>query len=134
MLHSDCFGKTRAAFEDGAIFVTYDNGFFSDWMDAKTIVLDEMNGSIPYKTLLQFTDGYRGARFANIKGGHKLINVDKIYITSSAHPRDIYPRQNLKDGSITQLLRRCKKIIHYTNKGKFDVTDDKFNTYDDIFE
>lgn len=126
-------GKTRDAYEDGGVFVQYNNGFFSDWGNEKTIILDEMNGSIPYKTLLQFTDGYKGA-VANIKGGQKLINVKKIYITSSAHPKDIYPRQNLKDGSITQLLRRCTKIVHYTRKGKIDVTADKLNTCDDIFE
>ena len=128
-------GKTREAFEDPeSVNVDYANGFFSDWGTAKTISLEEMNGTIPYKQLLKLLDGYHNYYQVNIKGGQKLINLKKIYITSSEHPARIYRRQNEKEGSIDQLIRRCTKIVHYTRKGKFDVTNDKFNTYEDICE
>lgn len=128
-------GKTREAFEDPeCVNVDYNNGFFTNWKNAKTISLEEMNGSIPYKTLLKITDSYHNYYKVNIKGGDKLVDLKKIYISSSEHPARIYRRQNEKDGSIKQLLRRCTKIIHHTSKGKVDVTNDELNTYDDIFE
>lgn len=127
-------GKTREAFEDPeCVNVDFNNHFFSDWGTHKTISLEEMNGSIPYKTLLKILDGYHNYYNVNIKGGQKLVDLKKIYITSSEHPAMIYRRQNEKDGSIEQLLRRCSKIVHYTSKGKFDVTNDELNTYEDIF-
>ena len=122
-------GKTRAAFEDvECVNVDYNNGFFSDWGQAKTISLEEMNGSIPYKTLLKLLDGYHNYYNVNIKGGQKLVNLKKIYITSSEHPANIYKRQNEKDGSINQLLRRCTKIIYHTIEGTKDVTKDRLAT------
>lgn len=115
-------GKTRAAFKDEeCIDVSYDNGFFTDWHEAKKISLEEMNGQIPYKTLLKILDGYHNYYHVNIKGGCKLLNLKKIYISSSVHPAEIYKQQNLKEGSISQLLRRCTKINKFENGKIVDV-------------
>lgn len=102
-------GKTREAFEAGAVNVTYNNGFFSDWGDARIICIEEMRGEIPYKELLKLLDGYHNYYFVNIKGGQKFIDLDAIYITSPKHPRQCYPNQDHQD-SIAQLLRRITEI------------------------
>lgn len=116
-------GKTRMAFEDEeCVNVNYDNSFFSDWHEAKVISLEEMNGKIPYKTLLQLTDGYHNYYRINIKGGDKLVDLKRIYISSSVHPRDIYKQQELKEGGIEQLMRRITKINHFTSEGIIDET------------
>lgn len=103
-------GKSREAFENGAINVTYSNGFFSDWFDSRIICIEEMRGEIPYSELLKLLDGYHNYYSVNIKGGSKLVDLDKIYITSPLHPRDCYWRQNEKKDSINQLLRRITEI------------------------
>lgn len=102
-------GKTRPAFEDGAVNVTYENGFFSDWGDARIISIEEMRGEIPYREMLKLLDGYHNYYSVNIKGGQKLVDLDKIYITSPYHPEECYPRQCQKD-SIQQLLRRITEL------------------------
>lgn len=103
-------GKTRPAFEAGAVNVTYDNGFFSDWGDARIISIEEMRGQIPYSELLKLLDGYHNYYSVNIKGGSKFIDLDEIYITSPLHPEECYPRQNCKKDSIEQLLRRITEL------------------------
>lgn len=103
-------GKTKRAFEAGARNVDYNNGFFTDWGDARIISIEEMNGQIPYKTLLKITDQYHNYYEVNIKGGSKLVDLDEIYITSSKHPHQCYPNQDKFD-SIKQLFRRITEII-----------------------
>lgn len=102
--------KSRRAFEDGATPVVYANGFFSDWGDAKTLVLDDFRGEVPYAKLLTFLDGYRNA-VVNIKGGQKRVNVNKIYITSPNAPGEVYRQQVTKDDSIEQLTRRITHLV-----------------------
>lgn len=99
-------GKSREAFEAGCAPVIYNDGFFSDWGDARKILIDDFRGEIPYNTLLRLLDGYHNFNVANIKGGQKLIDLDAIYITSPYHPSQCYPKQNQKIDSIEQLMRR----------------------------
>lgn len=113
-------GKTRPAFEAGAINVTYENGFFSDWGDARIISIEEMRGQIPYSEMLKLLDGYHNYYSVNIKGGQKLVDLDEIYITSPLHPEECYPRQSCKKDSIEQLLRRITEL-------KCSITDDPVN-------
>ena len=90
--------------------MSYNNGFFSDWMDNRIICIEELRGEIPYNELLKLLDGYHNYYSVNIKGGTKLVDLDKIYITSPLHPRECYRRQNEKSDSINQLLRRITEI------------------------
>jgi len=109
-------GKTLEAFNNGAEPVEYENGFFSDWGDSRCIVIEEMRGQIPYDKILQLLDQYHNYYKVNIKGGYKLIDLDKIYITSPYHPKDVYKRQVNKTDSINQLLRRITKIVYTGDK------------------
>nr|WQA30140.1 MAG: rep protein [Cressdnaviricota sp.] len=104
-------GKSRRAFEAGAYRLTYRDGFFNDWGDAKILWLDDYRGEIPYNLLLQLLDGYRSSLIVNIKGGHKVVDYDEMYITSPLSPSDCYPRQAEKQDSIKQLLRRITDTV-----------------------
>lgn len=104
-------GKTRYCVQEKAVVVDYVNGFFTDWGDARVICLEEYRGGIPYGQMLQLLDDYHGHYIVNIKHSHKIIDLDKIIITSPLPPQDIFVRQIKKKDSILQLLRRIDKII-----------------------
>lgn len=108
-------GKTRYAFEMGCTAVEYNNGFFTDWGDARKIVIEEMRGEIPYRILLKLTDGYHNYYTVNVKGGFKFVDLDVIIITSPNRPEDVYNKQVDKTDSINQLLRRINVIKKYSN-------------------
>lgn len=110
-------GKTRFAFERGAVPVIYSNGFYSDWGDAKIIVIEEFRGKIPYGELLQLSDKYRGYYSVNVKGGQKVVNIKELIITSPYRPEMCYPRQCQKEDSIEQLMRRITLLVHLTPTG-----------------
>lgn len=114
-------GKTREAFEAGAINVTYEHGFFSDWGDARVICIEELRGEIPYRELLKLLDGYHNYYFVNIKGGQKFIDLDAIYITSPYHPRKVYVKQNTREDSIDQLLRRITELKYVGGTGSIEL-------------
>lgn len=118
-------GKTRAAFEAGAENVIYNNGFFSDWGDARVISIEEMRGQIPWDELLRLTDGYHNYYKVNIKGGSKYVDLDGIFITSPKRPEQCYPNK-AEDDSIKQLLRRITKIVEHKLEGT-DAGDDAMN-------
>lgn len=113
-------GKTRYAFEKGAVPVEFNNGFFSDWKDAKIICIEELRGEIPYRILLKLADGYHNYYEVNIKGGQKLIDIDELIITSPYPPEEVYKGQVTKEDSISQLLRRITELINV------DVKDEAF--------
>lgn len=113
-------GKTEEAFDAGATNVEYANGFFTDWGDSRIISIEEMNGQIPYKTMLKLLDQYHNYYQINIKGGYKLVDLDTIYITSSKHPKECYPNQDERD-SISQLLRRITTIKCTKQEYEYDV-------------
>lgn len=103
-------GKTREAFEAGAVNVDYNNGFFSDWGDARVICLEEQRGQIPYNILLKLLDGYHNYYSVNIKGGYKFVDLDAIYITGPRSPEETYYNQVSYADGIDQLLRRLTVI------------------------
>lgn len=104
-------GKTRYVVENHATTVTYNNGFFSNWGDSRTIAFEEFRGEIPYRLFLQITDSYHGHYTVNIKGGQKVIDIDKVIITSPLSPQQVYKQQAQKEDSINQLLRRITKLV-----------------------
>lgn len=126
-------GKSRSAFEAGAEPVEYHNGFFTDWGNAKVIVLEEMRGQIPYPELLKLLDDYHNYYKVNIKGGYKYVDLDSVYITSPKTPRECYPKQDERD-SIQQLERRIDKMVCHNPKIEHDDIDFKDTDFneDDI--
>lgn len=111
-------GKSRAAFEEGAYPVIYNNGFFSDWGENRILVIEETRGEIPYAKLLQLADGYHGYYAFNIKGGQRILDIDKLIVTSPLRPEECYPRQCQKRDSIQQLMRRVTKLVFFNEHGE----------------
>lgn len=111
-------GKSRKAFEEGATPIQYANGFFTDWAGSKVLVYEEFRGQVPYHLILQLTDAYHGYYCLNIKGGFRVLDIDKLIVTSPLRPEECYPRQCQKRDSIQQLVRRITKMLHFTEDGE----------------
>lgn len=102
-------GKTFHCFKNDATPVIFNNGFFSDWYEARIIALEEFRGEIPLRILLQLTDRYHNYYRVNIKGGTKLVDVDTVFITSCFKPTELYQEgERNSPEDIAQLLRRIK--------------------------
>jgi len=108
-------GKSERIFdkhlEDSTTTIDFTNGFFNDWGDDKILIIEEFRGNIPYNILLKLTDQYRNWNNVNIKGGTKLVDIDKLYITSCLRPEQCYPNLAAED-KIDQLLRRITEVIY----------------------
>lgn len=115
-------GKSRTAMETGGTPVIYDHGFFSDWGEAKIIILEEFRGEIPYPKMLQLTDRYHGYYTFNIKGGQRVLDIQKLIVTSPYRPEECYRQQVQKTDSIQQLMRRITRLVHFQSSG--DATDE----------
>lgn len=111
-------GKSRRAFEEGATPITYSNGFFTDWAGSKELVYEEFRGQVPYPLMLQLTDAYHGYYSLNIKGGFRVLDIDKLIVTSPLRPEECYARQAQKKDSIQQLMRRITKLLHINELGE----------------
>lgn len=111
-------GKSKRAFEEGATPITYSNGFFTDWAGSKTLVYEEFRGQVPYPLMLQLTDAYHGYYSLNIKGGFRVLDIDKLIVTSPLRPEECYARQAQKKDSIQQLMRRITKLLHINEFGE----------------
>lgn len=111
-------GKSRKAFQEGATPIQYANGFFTDWAGSKVLVYEEFRGQVPYHLILQLTDAYHGYYCLNIKGGFRVLDIDKLIVTSPLRPEECYPRQCQKRDSIQQLVRRITKLLHFTEDGE----------------
>lgn len=111
-------GKSRKAFEEGATPIQYANGFFTDWAGSKVLVYEEFRGQVPYHLMLQLTDAYHGYYSLNIKGGFRVLDIDKLIVTSPLRPEHCYPRQCEKKDSIQQLMRRITKLVFFNELGE----------------
>lgn len=111
-------GKSRKAFEEGATPIQYANGFFTDWAGSKVLVYEEFRGQVPYHLMLQLTDAYHGYYALNIKGGFRVLDIDKLIVTSPLRPEHCYPRQCEKKDSIQQLMRRITKLVFFNELGE----------------
>ena len=113
-------GKTQRVVAAGATTVTYNNGFFSDWGNSKIIAFEEFRGEVPYRLILQLTDSYHGYYTVNIKGSHKVVDIDCIYFTSPFLPEMVYFQQARDHDLIDQFLRRITEIIKLGPAQYFD--------------
>lgn len=81
-------GKSLTAFKGGAETIRYKNGFY-DYMGEKIVVINEIDKlNMPVEEFLLITDTYSVR--VNIKGGYYPWLAEKIYFTSTMHPRDVW--------------------------------------------
>lgn len=124
-------GKTLRAWNAHATPVEFDGRFFTDWGDSKVVLFDDFRGEIPYKTMLKLTDQYKNKYICNIKGSWRVWDVDEIFITAPKSPAETYAKQNDKQDSISQLMRRLTECT-YTGPGQQEHNIDMNNSDSDI--
>lgn len=106
-------GKSKKAFEGFTPDTHYvhnleDRGWWDNYSQQDTVIIDEFRGQIPYSTLLRLVDINP---FTVSRRNRKAIPfVSKtVIITSSLHPREVYCNLSQND-SLEQLYRRFEII------------------------
>jgi len=106
-------GKSKRAFENynpdtHFIYNFNDNGFWNGYDGHTVVIMNEFRGQILYSELLDLIDWT--PKTVKIKGESPVpFLAQKIIITSSMRPEDIYINLNEKD-SLAQLFRRIELI------------------------
>lgn len=105
-------GKSHYAFKDFTPDTHYvlpnDNGWWDQYKQQHTVIINDFRGHIPYNELLQMIDKYP----YNVKrrGRPPLPFTSKhVIITSSLCPEEVYKNRD-KEDKIEQLLRRVVVI------------------------
>lgn len=80
--------------------------WFDGYTTQEAILIDDFDGWIPYRTLLQWLDIY--PLLLPIKGGFVVANYSKVFITSNTEMNMWF------GGDITALERRVTQIKHFT--------------------
>lgn len=84
------------------------------WMDGykgeETIVLEDFESSLPYRTLLRITDVY--PMQVEVKGGFVSRNWRRVVFTSNLQLNEQYPDQHER----MPLERRVTEVIHLTSE------------------
>lgn len=84
------------------------NGFYNGYNNQPAVIFDDFRcDDMPLRELLRILDRY--PTNVNTKGGYRLWQPARIYITSCWHPRDVGYDGDRED--IAQLLRRIGRII-----------------------
>lgn len=107
-------GKSHIAFEGYDPSTHYllnvnDGGFWQGYEGQKTVIINEFRGQIPFSELLDICDKW--PKTVKIKGskGYPLL-CNKVIITSSKHPKNIYINVLDDEESFEQLERRFEII------------------------
>lgn len=110
-------GKSHKAFENYSPETHYvwnfnDGGFWQDYRQQDTVIIQELRGEIPFGFLLELVDKW--PMNVKIKGKNCVpFTSKKVIITSSMHPKDIYKKSLENDDKMAQLYRRFD-IEHLT--------------------
>lgn len=110
-------GKSHLVFQDLDLADVYvhevaDGGWFDDYRGQSVMILNEFRGEISYSEMLSLCDKWPKKVKRRCREPIPFV-AKTIYITCSLPPEKVYCRQNEKDDSISQLLRRIK-VIHKT--------------------
>ncbi len=103
-------GKTRTATSGNDWFMMPDgDGFWFDgYAGEKTLIIDDFDGGIKYKSFLRLLDGH--AQKVPIKGGFVHAQWENVIITSSSEPHEWYTKGGV--GNVTaELARRLTSIV-----------------------
>jgi hypothetical protein len=124
-------GKSHHAFagydEKTHYIWTHDKGWWDGYNGQAIVIMNDFRGKIEYNELLQLID----------KWPHKVsrrgreptqFRAQKIIITSSLHPSEVYNKRNVED-SLDQLYRRIK--LHKLSNENDDFIVDNIYSDDD---
>jgi len=99
-------GKTRYVVDTYGqqnIYIKDNTQWWDGYNNQETILIDDFDNSIPYRTLLRILDRY--SYQGQVKGGYVHINSPNIYITCEFPPQFYWT-----DNSLAQILRRLTSV------------------------
>lgn len=99
-------GKTRYVVDTYGqenIYIKDNTQWWDGYKNQETILIDDFDNSIPYRTLLRILDRY--SYQGQVKGGYVHINSPNIYITCEFPPQFYWT-----DNSLAQILRRLTSV------------------------
>lgn len=101
-------GKSKRAFEEnpGAYWLTLEAGrplWWDGYEGQDTVIIDDYDGEIPYRTLLKILDRY--PLQVHTKGNMIHLSATKFVITSNKPPENWYPVEDLEP-----LRRRLSRV------------------------
>jgi len=96
-------GKTRTATEGGSFYIKDATRWWDGYEQQETIVIDDFDGSWPFRDLLRLLDRYPYQ--GQTKGVYVKINSPKIFITCDRHPSEFWGGHEFE-----QLKRRLAVI------------------------
>lgn len=116
---SGCGKTTRAMRSEENIYKTESYklalnngcGWWQDYDEEKTILIDEFNHDVKITNFITFIDKWR-LQLA-IKGSHTYAFWNKVYVTTNLRPEQIYP--NALPEHRRALFRRMKIISYWDN-------------------
>lgn len=114
-------GKSHMAYEGYNPDTHYnhqvaDNGWWDNYEQQETVIINEFRGEIKYRELLQLLDKWPLMVKRRNRAPIPFVST-KVIITSCLSPELCYPRQADTFDSIDQLLRRLgDNIIHLTER------------------
>lgn len=123
-------GKTRTIMQRSPqvyICDMLDQGWFDGYSGQSSILLDDFNGEVPWKTLMRMLDGYR-LQLA-VKGSSCYKNWNTVYITSNHPPETWYSGEHL-----AALTRRISFQFEIEYKVEEDCWDRWFLAFTDLCE
>jgi len=123
-------GKTRAFWDlypDGwSVPVSRQTGWFSNYQQERSVLLDDYSGGIPLTNLLQVLDRYPIS--LESKGSHVWWCPDVIVITCNVHPWGWYD-YSTRQSSYPALQRRVNRVVLFTGE---ETENQIYSTHDEI--
>lgn len=104
-------GKSYGAQNSGFKELICDGQKYEDWGSARKLHIEEERGIIPWSDMLKITDRIHNYNKLRILYGHKIIDLDAIWISVSKSPWDTYQKRDEND-DIKQLMRRLKWVAY----------------------
>ena len=104
-------GKTRYVVDTYGqenIYIKDNTQWWDGYNNQETILIDDFDNSIPFRTLLRILDRY--AYQGQVKGGYVHINSPNIYITCEFQPNTYWTGNEL-----AQVLRRLTSVEQIKN-------------------
>jgi len=117
-------GKTRFVYDKHGIanvYVKDSTKWWDGYTQQKVILIDDFDGSWPYRDLLRLLDRYPYQ--GQIKGGYVHINSPHIYFTCEFPPDEFW-----KNTELAQILRRVADVAEVSEGNTKPLTQEEKNS------
>jgi len=116
------YGKTRRALcenPDAFVLDTQNKGdtiWWDGYAGQQCVIIDEFNGQIPYRYLLQLLDRYPALKRLPIKGGFVPALFTKVVVTSNKPPNKWYNEEKVgkyEDGPLERRVEEGEYVFFF---------------------